>query len=504
MLALRWTGLEQIALEEIEPPVLGDAHGVRVRTSCAAVCTTDLHIIKGQFGHEFPRTLGHEVAGVVEETGSAVQSLRPGDGVTLQPTIFCGSCPACEAGNWHLCPNRQFVGLHADGGFAEQIIAPAKNWIALPAGVSARHACLVEPLACVLHAVEEMEATADSRAVITGAGPSAALFVGVLLAMGVPPKNLLVSGRRDCRLKIIGQMGVRVVDVRSEDFDAAIRDQFAREGPNLFVDQTGDVNLISDSLDQLARKGTLFIYDFMGDPRSCDFGRLQLREIRLLTSTGCPGTMDEAVDWIARGRVDLEPLITHEYSLPEAFVAFEKSQSKDPNHMKTIIRCGDAWSTDSGHPGIEQLGGISPLAWRSAPADHGVGHDHRFRRGKAGSQRKCGFDVQTNHGIIGSYGDHPSTVCDRADLVVSSPSTPQGERLVRYLDQALSEYTARYGDKVRQGPLAKHFEISEHSSGTLLRIFGISGHMGAVDQCEYLSILPKAWTDASVLEAGWI
>ena len=339
MIGLRWTAVDHIALEEIALPTLLDNQSVKVRIECAAVCTSDLHIVKGEFGLEFPRTLGHEVAGVVEDVGADVKSLKPGDRVALQPTIFCGQCPACETDNWHLCPNRQFVGLHANGGFAESVVAPEVNWVLVPDKVLARHACLVEPLACVLHAVEEMDVSPKSRAIITGAGISAALFVQVLLKIGVSAENLLVSGRRNCRLAIIRKMGVRVVDVRTEDFDTAIREHFGRQAPNLFIDQTGDPKLLSESLDQLARKGTLFIYDFMGAPILFDFGRLQLREIRILTSTGCPGTMSKAVEWIAQGHVDLEPLITHEYALTDAVQAFRKSQSKDESHMKSLIKC---------------------------------------------------------------------------------------------------------------------------------------------------------------------
>jgi len=341
MIALRWRGVDEIALEEISPPTLLDGKSVRVRPECVAVCTSDLHIVKGEFGLEFPRTLGHEVAGVVEEVGADVVSLKPGDRVALQPTIFCGECAACEKNHWHLCPNRQFVGLHTNGGFSESVVAPEINWAAVPKGVLPRHACLVEPLACVLHAIEEIGATAKNRVVITGAGPSAALFVQVLLKLGVPAENLLVSGRRDCRLAIIAEMGVRVVDVRTEDFDTAIREYFGRDAPDLFIDQTGDPKLLTESLEQIARKGTLFIYDFMGGPISFDFGRLQLREIRILTSTGCPDTMDKAVEWIAQGYVDMEQLITHEYPLTEAVEAFQKSQSKDQGHMKTLIKCHD-------------------------------------------------------------------------------------------------------------------------------------------------------------------
>ena len=338
MIALRWLGKDDVAVKEVEPPALKAENDVKVRVAWAAVCKSDIHIAKGDFGLEFPRTLGHEVAGEVVETGPGVARLKPGDGVVLQPTIFCGKCFPCQDGDWHLCPSRRFVGLHSDGGFAEEVVAPEVNWVPVSAQVPLRRACLIEPLACVVHAVRTMGIAPTSRAVITGAGPSAYLFALVLLHAGVEPGQMLVSGRRDKRLRMIRDLGVRAVDVRSEDFGAAVRDHFGRRGPDVFIDQTGDPGVLSSSLDLLAAKGMLFVYDFMGSPVPFDFGRMQLREIRVGTSTGCHGTMEASVALIAEGGIDPEPLITHEFEGVDAVRAFRMADEKDPAHVKSIIR----------------------------------------------------------------------------------------------------------------------------------------------------------------------
>ena len=340
MIALRWRDVDDVAVETVPPPDLTAAHDVKVRVAWAAVCKSDIHIARGDFGTECPRTLGHEVAGEVVEVGAGVTRLKPGDAVVLQPTISCGKCPPCQDGDWHLCPNRRFVGLHTDGGFAEEMVAPEANWVRVPAGVPLRHACLIEPLACVLHAVQTMGITSASRAAITGAGPSAYLFVQALLHAGVQHRQIIVSGRRDGRLGIIRDLGVRAVDVRVEDFGAAIRVLFGARGPDVFIDQTGDPALLSSSLDLLARKGMLFIYDFMGSPIPFDFGRMQLREIRIGTSTGCHGTMETSIALAEEGRIHLKPLITHEFEGMDAMQAFRMAAEKDPAHVKSIIRYG--------------------------------------------------------------------------------------------------------------------------------------------------------------------
>lgn len=343
MIALRWKAADAFAVEDVPEPKIRQPEDVKVRVGWAAVCASDLQIIKGAFGLPAPRTLGHEVAGVVEEVGPAVRALRPGDRVVVQPTIFCNTCPPCEAGHWHLCPNRRFVGIDVDGGFAEVLIVPEVNLIRAPASTELRELCLGEPLACVLHAVEEMRATAASRVVITGAGTSAYLFVQALVSIGAAPGNILVSGRRDRRLKIMKEAGARVVDVRTESFGEAVREHFGASGPDFFIDQVGDPALLWDSLDQLARKGTLFLYDYMGDPIAFDFGRMLRREIKILASTGCAGeTLPRAVELIASSQVDLRPLMTHTYKGESAADAVIAAQGKNQKHVKSFISYGAA------------------------------------------------------------------------------------------------------------------------------------------------------------------
>ena len=93
--------------------------------------------------------------------------------------------------------------------------------------------------------------------------------------------------------------------------------------------------------------------------------------------------------------------------------------------------------------------------------------------------------VQTCHGMIGAVGKHPSSVCDRVDLIVCGNDESFSEKIVRRaIDAALDRYCAAYGDKVRNKRLEKHIEIEPTDNAVLVRVFGISGHMGAVRECD--------------------
>jgi len=340
MRALIRNEASDVELREVPTPTLQESTDVRIGVRSAGICMTDLAIVKGAFGGTTPRILGHEIAGEVLETGAAVRELKAGDRVALQPTISCGQCPACREGNWHLCPNRRFVGLDVDGGYAEHLVVPAANLVKIPPEVSFRHACMVEPVACVLHAVQCFGGLPRKGVIITGAGSSAYLFAQVLISMGVPREKILVSGRRDARLAIMENLEVQTLDARHESLGDKSNAVFGKGGPDILVDLTGDPDLLKGSLDIIARKGTLFIYDFLGAEIPFHFGMLQLREITIRTSTGCPGTIPQALALMASRQVDVSPLITHIFLPSRMREAFLQLSEKAPAHMKSIIEFG--------------------------------------------------------------------------------------------------------------------------------------------------------------------
>ncbi len=337
MLALIRDEDSQVSLRQMPAPSVQSPDDVLVRVKAAAVCSTDIAIVSGVFGGDVPRILGHEIAGEVIETGSDVGKLKAGDRVALQPTIYCGECPPCSEDNWHLCPNRKFVGLHADGGFAELMVVPEVNLVSVPKSVPFEHACFVEPLGCVIHAINRLGQMPRKGVIITGAGISAYLFAQVLIAKGVATDKILVTGKRDARLAAVKKLGINVLDVRKDDLSDTADRIFGQAGPDVMIDQTGDPELFRQAMDILSRQGTLFIYDFTGHEIPFNFGMMQIREITIKTSTGCPATMDKALAMMEAGQVDLSPVITHTYQPSQMKEAFEILKSKDQTHIKSII-----------------------------------------------------------------------------------------------------------------------------------------------------------------------
>ncbi len=136
MKAVRLVQIGQpVEMQEVPRPVVG-ARDVLVRIKAAGICHSDVHYRSGSSPvGNLPQTLGHEIAGVVEELGSQVSGLSVGDRVCLHYLLSCGDCYYCSSGNEQFCVQGGMLGKHTDGGYAEYIAVPARNAVPLPAEI---------------------------------------------------------------------------------------------------------------------------------------------------------------------------------------------------------------------------------------------------------------------------------------------------------------------------------------------------------------------------------
>lgn len=145
---------------------------VVVKIQAVCVCGSDIHAIKGdQPLFSFPRVIGHEVAGIVAQVGSAVTELQVGDAVCLMPCIPCGHCRACQKGNTNCCASLQLYGVHQDGGLQEYLSTPAQHWLKVPFEAKPEEISMVEPLTIGAHAVAKLGLAPGDQVLVIGAGP---------------------------------------------------------------------------------------------------------------------------------------------------------------------------------------------------------------------------------------------------------------------------------------------------------------------------------------------
>ncbi len=174
-----------LELQEIPVPPVGEKD-ILVRVRAAGICHSDAHYRAGRSGMgKLPITLGHEVSGIVESTGSQVTTVKMGDRVALHYNISCGDCYYCSSGNEQFCTSVKMLGHHVDGGYAEYIAVPARNAIPLPDEISFEEgATLMCASATALHALHKGRVKPGETVAVFGVGGLGLSAIQLAKALG--------------------------------------------------------------------------------------------------------------------------------------------------------------------------------------------------------------------------------------------------------------------------------------------------------------------------------
>lgn len=173
-------GPGNMVIRKIEEPIPGP-NEIVIEVKAAGICGTDIHTYRGKTSipMEFPVVIGHEFSGVILEVGKNVLSYKKGNRVTSETGFeVCGKCRYCQTRNFNLCPDRSAIGYRKNGAFAKYVLVPEHCLHKLPDNVDFLSAALCEPLACCVHAVNELTTIlAGDVVIISGSGQ-----IGILSA----------------------------------------------------------------------------------------------------------------------------------------------------------------------------------------------------------------------------------------------------------------------------------------------------------------------------------
>ncbi len=328
-------GKGNLELRELPDPVAGPGEVV-MRVAATGVCGTDLHVEDDEYVVVPPVTIGHETAGRVVDIGPGVTGVAIGDRVTAMTTIWsCGACDYCRDGELNLCPHRRALGAQVDGAFATYLRVPAAKALLLPPGVPDEAAALTEPLACCTRAVLEvarLQAVAprdDAPVVVSGPGP-----IGLLCALVARSAGhrvvILGTGADGARFAIARRLGFTdVVDVTASDPVAAIAAMTDGAGVPVVIEAAGAPASLATALELVRRRGTVVQVGLYGKPIPVPVDRLVIREVTLRGSfASTPSSWRSAIDLMARGAVDLMPLVSQVLPLEDWAVGFAAARSK--------------------------------------------------------------------------------------------------------------------------------------------------------------------------------
>jgi 2-desacetyl-2-hydroxyethyl bacteriochlorophyllide A dehydrogenase len=243
-----------LQLQHIPLPLIGP-NDVLVRVKAAGICHSDAHYRAGKSRvHPLPLTLGHEVAGIIEDAGPAVTDLRRGDRVCLHYLATCGHCGYCERGTEQFCPSGQMIGKYRDGGYAEFIVMPAQSVFRLPEEIAFEHgAILMCSSATSLHALNKARLRSGESVAIFGAGGLGVSAIQLARALGAD--NVFAVDINPAKLELAESLGAIPIDAAQNDPVREILQRTGGRGADVALELVGLPRTMRQAVQCLAIQG---------------------------------------------------------------------------------------------------------------------------------------------------------------------------------------------------------------------------------------------------------
>lgn len=343
MLAYTYVKQGVFALLDKPKPKLLHANDAIVRVTMASICTSDLHIKHGSVPRAIPGiTVGHEMVGVVEEVGSAVTTVQPGDRVTVNVETFCGTCFFCQNGWVNNCtdPNGGWaLGCRIDGGQAEYVRVPYadQGLNKIPVNVTDEQALLVgDVLATGYWAAEISQIKPEDTVLILGAGPTGICTLQCVRLKN--PKHIIMCDIDLYRLNFVRQHYPEVLTTTPEYVMKTVQAHSAHGGADVVLEVAGSPESFRMAWQSTRPNATVTVVALYDGPQVLPLPEMYGKNLTFKTGgvDGC--YCAEILALIAQGRLDTTPLITHTYPLQRIEEAYDLFERRQDGVIKVAIK----------------------------------------------------------------------------------------------------------------------------------------------------------------------
>ena len=333
---------DRIQIRDIEINETVGRDDVKIKIAAVGICGSDVHYYKhgkiGDFVVREPMVLGHEASGVIVEVGRNVSHLKVGDRVCMEPGIPNWLSRESMLGMYNIDPSVKFWATPpVHGCLCDSVVHPANLTFKIPDHMTFDEAVMVEPLTLGVHVARKVGVVPGDTAIVTGAGP-----IGVIIALAAVASGcsrVIITDVVQEKLDLVERAyGGRIIpfNVASGDLKRFVYDHFPY-GADILFEASGAARAISTAPDYVAPGGKIV---FIGMPQGAvpiNIVAVQVKEIVMYSIFRYANDYQRAINFIASGQIDVNPLIHKHYSFEQSVEAFEFAASAPPGVIKTII-----------------------------------------------------------------------------------------------------------------------------------------------------------------------
>jgi propanol-preferring alcohol dehydrogenase len=329
-----------LELRDVPVPSVGQGD-VLVRVKAAGICHSDVHYWAGTSSvGALPQTLGHEIAGIIEDVGAGVTNVAPGDRVCLHYLVTCGECYYCRTGNEQFCVQGEMLGKHRDGGYAEFIAVPARNAVCLPDEVSFEAgAVLMCSSSTSFHALRKARLQAGETAAVFGAGGLGMSAIQLARAFGA--LQVFAVDIKKEKLELAESYGAIPVDASQGDPVAEIVRLTGGRGVDVALEVIGLADTMVQAVRSLGVLGRAVMVGIAAEPLCIDsYRELLAKEAEVI---GCSDhllwELPLLIDFVRQGTLKLSDVVARTVPLQEGPInATMQELERFGGEVRTVIR----------------------------------------------------------------------------------------------------------------------------------------------------------------------
>lgn len=341
MNALLLTEYKKLEMVDFPVPEIGPGE-VLVRVRACGICGSDVHGYDGSSGRRHPPLImGHEAAGEVAKVGPGVTDLVVGDRVTFDSTVYCGQCQFCVKGDVNLCDDRQVVGVapkefKRHGAFAEYVSVPRRIMYKLPDSFPYEQAALIEAVSIGVHAVSITPVKLGDVAIIVGAGMIGSVTLQAAKAAGA--SRIIAVDIEDSKLERAKKIGATdVFNPNKTNVPDEVRALTGGRGADVAFECVGYTDPVATAIYSVRKGGMVTLVGNLSQNIEMPLQYVVTRQIRLQGSCASNGEYPQCIDLMARGIINVMPLISAIAPLSEGASWFTRLYANEPGLGKVVL-----------------------------------------------------------------------------------------------------------------------------------------------------------------------